>query len=286
MKLRHSLSALIFISSGAAVADDCMPIISAPIDIISSGIYCLQTDLSVTGFTNDVAITISADDVTVDFKGHELRGPHYGGVAGRPTYRGVVSDNVYNTTIKNGRISGFGQGIILQSSPPLTSGHLIENMHLDTIAGTAIGMNTLRTTVRNNRITNVDGALVAGCVCSQQVNGITSGNIYGTASGNSIINNTITGLATPSSNNAYGINLSRSSNTLIEGNYIETAWNTTGSTGVIINHSSNATVIDNRFHNTQTAVKYFSSSGKYSRNIADSTSGGTYIGGTPVGENY
>lgn len=74
----------------------------------SPGVYLLEADLS----TDACGIEITADGVTVDLNGHTIQGPNN---LNTVNY-GIVGVNRSNTTIKNGKIDGFGFGIALTTS--------------------------------------------------------------------------------------------------------------------------------------------------------------------------
>ena len=289
-RFTHSLAIATVLCHGQAWAlTDCIPIDAVPVTIEAPGQYCLVADLPF-GDARGTAITINADGVTLDLQGHELRGPHYGGVATIPSSRAIVSNNVDNTTIRNGRINGFGTGLRLFSSLPLTSGHLVENLHIDGNATMGVEVRTSGTIIRNIRITKLDGRLQTG-TSSGAVWGIYAENIWGLGFGNQIVSNSITGFkGKPGTSGSAGIRLSRASDTLVEDNYIQSASPSALFWGIWISHSHNVTVISNRIHRVAYGIEFANiaanTSGKYGNNITERVSF-PYVGvGTDIGNNF
>ncbi|MCB1906666.1 MAG: hypothetical protein KDH15_04795 [Rhodocyclaceae bacterium] len=272
-----SFFAAISLSLSAGCAFGCTIITGAPVTIAAPGQYCLDQDLVLT--LGSEAIRVTSDDVSIDLKGYSLIGPHYGGVAGSPLSIGVKFDQVSNAEIRNGRISGFGTGVQVIAGI-FDKGALVEDLLVDTVSATAIAVVTSNAVIRNNRIQNVSGFLQANCVCSQSIIGISAKGNGIQISGNSIL-----GMTSPNSVSSNAITISFSSNALIEGNLISTA-GTQSFTGVRVSGNSGlVSVVDNKFLGTLKEIVFADSAGVYSRNIsADGM--GTYIGGTPVGDNF
>ncbi|MCB1907141.1 MAG: hypothetical protein KDH15_07210 [Rhodocyclaceae bacterium] len=288
---RSVFAATAFVSTmtmaGAALAQTCTPVDFVPFTISSPGEYCLTQDLSWTG--TGPAISVEADNVTVDLQGYEMQGPHYGHVPANPVSLAILADDVYNTTIRNGRISGFATGVSLRSGLPLTGGHIVENLNFNSIASAAISIGTRSTIVRNNRITRLDGNLQANCVCTRAVHGITGGNVWGARTGNEILNNSITGYigANDATGNSYAMAFGRSSSMRISGNYIQTDALSTKVRGIQLAFSSNVFITNNTFDRPNPAIEYVSgSTGKYSGNFSEQSGSNPYVGGTPVGDNF
>jgi hypothetical protein len=84
-----------------------------PIQICSSGSYELDSDLVVSAHNTD-ALQIFADNVTLNLNGFTISGPWVAG-DGFPFGTGVYSPNS-NITIRNGKVTGFPQGIFLKGS--------------------------------------------------------------------------------------------------------------------------------------------------------------------------
>ena len=268
---------------------DCSTIDIVPVTIDTPGHYCLNGNLT---FSNarGTAITINSDDVTLDLQGFELRGPHYGGVGTIPSSQAILTNNVGNVTLRNGRISGFGTGVSLASSLPLKSGNLVENLHIDGNASNGIGVTTAGTIIRNNRITNLNGSLQTG-TSSGTVTGIYSGNLWGLGFGNQIVGNSITGFkGEPGTSGSAGIRLSRASDTLVKGNYIQSASPSELFWGIWIGHSHNVTVLSNQLHSIAYGIDYTNiaanTSGKYGGNVTERVTF-PYVGvGTDIGNNF
>lgn len=279
-----------FLAPGLAFAA-CTPVTTAPTVITASGQYCLTSDLLLSD-ARGTAIDIEADNVTLDLQGYEIRGPHYGGVVTIAESIAVRASDRRNITIRNGRISGFGAGVVLQSnSSLLTYGHLIEKLHIDGNAGQGIALSVGGTVVRDNRITRLNGYLQAG-VASMAVKGIYASNVWGSESGNQIINNSITQFNGKPGNPSGGIVLDRSPGTLVEGNYIQAAPNTSDATtfwAVKVWSSPNVTILNNRIQHVYNGIAYipggYGAPGKYSGNITEDVQI-PYSGGTPVGSNF
>ena len=148
-QLWRSLTMLVVtIAAVPAVSAECTPIDTAPTVISASGHYCLVTDVSLSD-ARGTAITIDSPDVVVDLQGYEMRGPHYGGLTTIPSSVAIRANNVGNITIRNGRISGFGTGVRLDSSLPLQTGNLVENLHIDGNSILGIEVRTGETIVRD-----------------------------------------------------------------------------------------------------------------------------------------
>lgn len=265
----------------------CTPVDFVPTVIGTSGHYCLTQDLVFTS-ARGIAIDIQASDVMLDLQGYEIRGPHYGGVLTIAESVAVNALNRSNITVRNGRISGFGTGVVIAANGTVTYGHLIEKLHIDGNAATGIGLSVGGTVVRDNRITGLNGYLQGG-VSTKSVRGIYAENFLWPMFGNRIIDNTITGMDGQPGNPSAGIELQRANGTLIEGNYIAgkpNQFNATTFYGVKMTFSQPVTVVNNRFQNIYRGIEYGNqATGKYSGNITDFVQI-PYAGGTPAGNNF
>jgi hypothetical protein len=283
--------AFLALAGGAALTGwahaACTPLNFVPTVITSPGEYCLTQDV-VFPSGRGVAIEIQASGVTLDLQGFEMRGPHYGGVMTIAESVAVFAQNRSNITVRNGRISGFGTGVVITAFATVTYGHLIERLHIDGNASTGIALGVGGTVVRDNRITNLNGYLQDG-VATKSVRGITAENFLWPMMGNRIVDNTITGMDGQPGAPSAGIDLQRANGTLIEGNYIAgkpNQFNATSFYGVKMAFCQPVTVVNNRFQNLYRGIEYGNqSTGKYSGNITDFVQI-PYFGGTPAGNNY
>lgn len=215
-------------------------------------------------------------------KNREYCGPHSGGIRTVPGSAAIVTSDVSNVTIKNGRIAGFGTGIRLASS-------LAQGRHA--CRGCAYRRQRLdrdlrrdrHGVIRNNRITNLDGTL-QGATSSGPVAAIYAENVWGSRMGVEIRNNWILGLKGTAGSTA--ITLFRAPATIVEGSTIA-GLNSDAFTGVRIGHSNGVTIANNRFSTLLTGIDYqYDGVGKYYGNITESV-GRPYIGGgTNLGNNF
>jgi len=97
---------------------------SFPIIIDQPGSYVLTSNLKVET-SGTIAIKIDTDNVVLDLNGHTIQ-------CTRSSGTGISVSGKYNISIKNGTISGFGNGVYLYTytNDDLGGGRLIENIHV------------------------------------------------------------------------------------------------------------------------------------------------------------
>src|SRR6266542_5221831 len=158
-----------------------------PIQICDSGSYRLDSNLILSAYDTD-AIQISADNVTLDLNGFTISGPwvpggtHFFGT-------GVYSPNS-NITIRNGKLTGFPQGIFVKGAN--------EFVELVTVTGNYYGIDSWgdstfvdRATATHNTFAGVvlyGGGMVTNSLVSSNGQGIYIGGAGGYGA-NTIINN-------------------------------------------------------------------------------------------------
>jgi hypothetical protein len=142
-----------------AEAQSCTTIGRVPFVVRKAGMYCLARDLTLPGSTGS-AIEIAADDVVIDLRGHRLDGS---GGAGTQAI-GILAFERKHLTIRNGIVSGFIHGILLQdlAEPPLSGAHVVEDIRAvdNTFKGIVVyGYGNL---VRRNQVLRTGGSTFFG----------------------------------------------------------------------------------------------------------------------------
>ena len=120
-----SIILVAFVGLVAQAGQPCIPIDQLPFVITTEGTYCAVNDL--TFFKpGPIGISIEADNVTVDLNGYAMRtSPNVASTA-------FESLPVSNVIIRNGRIDGFADGILLTGNS-LSIHHLVINDAADGI---------------------------------------------------------------------------------------------------------------------------------------------------------
>ncbi len=138
------------LTSSSAFA--CIPIDnSSDSRITSPGNYCVVEDLN---FNQFGYIEIRSSDVVIDFQGHTLKGPGHNATIFDPlsARQGIYASNnpgFGNIHIKNGTISGFDNGVYLNS----VADTVVENMLFTNITTTGVLMSAKgASALINNRI--------------------------------------------------------------------------------------------------------------------------------------
>lgn len=296
------IALLSLLVSGLAQAQitelDCdFKISSVPITITSPGTWCFDKDLTFISASIGTAIYIQASNVTLDLNSHTLRGPMDGGklvtgVSGNAYHTGVSVPGVCCTTdptlqynnvkIRNGTISGFHYGVTIAANT-YGSGYVVEDMQVRDTAFSAVNFNGVKNAlVRNTVISRLDASLcgtTSGCSNPAAVYGITAIS----SNGIKIENNMITGMKGVNGT-SYGIQLGSTTNSVIEGNLVESV-SASGIADVGIQVSNWTLIVNNRLVKVKTGIAMDAGS-YYVRNITIGTTT-PYLGGTPKGtENY
>lgn len=146
-----------------AEAHPCTTIGRVPFVVRTSGTYCLSRDLTLVTETGS-AIEIAADDVVIELQGRRLAG------AGGPGTQaiGILAVDRRNITIRNGTVTGFIHGILLQdlTVPPPSGGHVVEDIRAvdNTFKGIVVyGYGNL---VRRNHVLRTGGSTFFGANAS------------------------------------------------------------------------------------------------------------------------
>ncbi|SMH42720.1 right-handed parallel beta-helix repeat-containing protein [Mesorhizobium australicum] len=130
---------------------NCVEIAALPAVISEPGVYCLKKNFSVS-LADDVAIAVLASNVTIDFNGFKIGNMP----AGEETLAvGVGVFERRNVVLRNGNFRGFMMTIgLLASDPEKSSGHLVENMMIDSSLVYGIFAVGNGLVLRNNQIVN------------------------------------------------------------------------------------------------------------------------------------
>ncbi|MHC4808349.1 MAG: right-handed parallel beta-helix repeat-containing protein, partial [Planctomycetota bacterium] len=130
--------------------------------------------------------------------------------------------------------------------------------------------------VRNNQVFSTGGSTVL----------FGAWGIFMAGPGTRAINNDITDITAQGNERSYGIAVSNSDNTVLEGNRINDVTSGSGDTyGINIAVSSNVMVVDNRIATVKYGIRYSGSTGKYRDNITDGITTAPYTGGMDIGNN-
>jgi Right handed beta helix region len=178
MKIASSSCALAFLLLAPRVAvaqsPDCtFEFTSLPYTINSSGTYCLKNTM-LTSLSSGAAITIGAGyQVTVDLRGFALINVP----STTSTAVGVQGLGKSNVTVRNGRIQGFRQGVVLDDSPTVPEGerNVVEDVQVDQARTTGILVDGRGSRVRRCVVTYYGVAEPIGAPVGIQVSG--SGNV-------------------------------------------------------------------------------------------------------------
>jgi hypothetical protein len=277
------LCLLVLLALGAAPAiaeiTNCTPITSLPFVISTPGVYCLTGDLS-TSMTSGNAIDIQASSVTLDLNGHKLGG--MGAGTGTQAY-GIYASDRKNITIRNGSIRGFFWGICLNDSgSDISSGHLIEQLRMDTNTYGAMWINGAGSIVQNNQVVNTGGTTHFGSYAEAD-------GIVLRGAGVSALNNTISNLTPTGNAPSIGLSLASAKGATAEGNRISNETRPTGTSyGIYVGGSPCSTevfAVNNRISNFAAGVWWSCGSGKYRDNLTYDVDS-PYGNGTDAGNNH
>ena len=276
IKLIKYLNLIILLLAASAVyaeTTNCTAITSIPYKITEPGVYCLTGNLSL-GKVTGRAIFIDADDVVLDLNGWTLEGT--GGLA--TLLVGIKAYQRKNITIRNGTIRGFYRAIYLADLPPYTTsqGHLIEDIHADSITYMGIQVFGRVNTVRRNQLGDTGGSTV-----NQWAIGI-----YLRGAEGRVLNNDISSTVATGSGEARGVYLGNASGAVVEGNRINDVSRDTGfAYGIIIVSSSYDVLFrGNSITSADFGIRYVASTGKYMDNLTSNVTA-PFLGGTAVGIN-
>lgn len=141
--------------------------------------------------------------------------------------------------LRNGSVRGFFKGILLQGDTTNSSGHLVEDMILDSNTWIGLQVEGTGNVIRNNRVVNTGP--------NNQYNNAT-GIAVVRASNSLIVSNLVS--KTNESDKTYGIYLSGSTLLEVRGNSIfETAGGIVDNFGIYMSNADDITIIDNRILN-------------------------------------
>lgn len=130
---------------------NCEEIATLPAVISQPGVYCLKKNFAV-NLTDGAAIEVMASNVTIDFNGFKIGNLP----AGEETLAmGVSVFERRNVVLRNGNFRGFMMTIgLLASDQEKSSGHLVENMMIDSSLVYGIFAVGNGVVLRNNQIVN------------------------------------------------------------------------------------------------------------------------------------
>lgn len=176
------LAGLFSVSAAHAEVQDCIPITALPAVISVQGIHCFTQDLA-TNATTGNAITINAPNVIIEMNGFKLGGL---GAGAATQVKGIYAYDRQNITIRNGAIRGFRTNIYLDGANDglANSGHVIEDMRIQSARYIGIYVKGTRSTIRNNLVFDT------GSTNTDYASGI---SIYA-GTGHTIAGNIITGV--------------------------------------------------------------------------------------------
>jgi parallel beta-helix repeat protein len=168
-----------------------------PYAIAASGSYRLTGNLTVSPGSG---INVTANNVTIDLNGFTIKG---GGGA-----YGIIASTATGTTVENGTVTGFINGVVLNDNSIVKSVHADSNSN----AGIAAGANSVIEGCTAN--SNADGIqCTSGCTISGNTlnkNSVDGIYISGSSSlivRNTISNNTSTGIDASDKTTGYGENV-------------------------------------------------------------------------------
>ena len=215
---------------------NCTPITSLPAVITVQGIYCFTGHLN-TGMTSGNAIEIQTNNVALDLNGWKL-GRQAGGIGTQAA--GIHAFQRKNITIRNGTIRGFYQGIWIEDTSPYTtsSGHLVEDMHLDANTWIGIRVEGSGNIVRRNQVVNTGGSPLADNTAGIDLFG------PGARVLDNDVSEVVLGTADPNGT-AFGINLNFADDAAVVGNRVGKS-NTAFGNGVSINTAVNVLLLGNQ----------------------------------------
>jgi len=268
------------VGSSQTVPSDCTPITSVRFLISTPGKYCLMQNI----LADSNGIVVAANDVTIDLQGHTLRS-FRPGLPLITTYGIVTSSEAverWNLTIKNGTISGFTSGILLNYA----SNVLIEAVRIEgdpQQASTGVLANSSRAPViiRGNQIANV----AYGVFLNRAAASVVDNNVI------QLFDANVAPLPLPRGNRvgvfldvySHGVVVSKNvirnttSSVFTQGIRVALVAGGPVSNGVVIEHNNVSNVGDG-------INAYGSSSVKYKNNVVSATT--PYSGGTDIGGNY
>ena len=195
MKLKHlvllagvavSLPATLY---SAKANTSVITITSLPYTVTASGEYIVESDLTAKSGDNGIKIALDVNNVVINLNGHMLFGS--GGT-------GVICSNSTNVTVKNGVISGFGNGISFTGSEFFLNGLKV------IVSEKGVGLTGTNCVVAScvivsSNASNVQPGISMDCAESQvsdsQVSGFNVG-VEETGSDNAMIHNFLTDCGT------------------------------------------------------------------------------------------
>lgn len=245
---------------------------TAPIQILNSGVYCLTANLY-SSETDGSAINVNADNVVIDLKGWTLSGQSAGSAT---LATGISSYSRDNVTIRNGTVTGFHAGIFLADAAAYNTseGHIVEDVHLDHNWIYGVVIEGVGSIVRRNFV-SFTGLSTAGADVNAEAIRVRGG-------GSRIVNNDISTVAP-----CYAIRAEYADGATIAENRIDFVVNNgTGKGYGISIHGSNLIVRENSIAEVDYGIHFGNlDSGVYMNNVVSSASVAAYTGGTAAGVN-
>jgi hypothetical protein len=264
----------------AADADSCTAITAVPFTISAPGSYCVTKELTTTSsFTSGNAITIITSNVTIDLGGHTLSNLP----AGTGTNAaGILAADQKDITIMNGTVTGFYEGIFMNSSAAgISSGYLVENMRIDRNRGIGIYVDGAGSIIRQNQVLHTGGFVNNG------ITGPGTG-IFAGGDGVQVLDNTVADTVAGTIGSGYGIYIESPnsfSGAVVEHNRVSAVGQPNAySVGITVQtNAHNTLVVDNRISNTHTGIEMYTAT-EYRDNLTINTIT-PYNGGTSEGNN-
>ncbi len=248
IRVLAGLACILPVSVARAEVQDCFTIASLPATITMQGVHCLKSDLA-TSMTSGNAITINAPNVIIEMNGFKLGGLAAG--AGTQA-RGIYALDRQNITIRNGTIRGFMYNIFLDATADAaaSSGHLVEDMRLESARFAGVGIGGMNSVVRNNIVIGTGNGTVAHTAY---------GIFVARGRGHSIRGNIVAGVS--ETFRAYGIAVLQSGGVVIRGNEVHDVAaadvaNGGSGRGIYAEDSTRTVVRDNEVVNQIASVSY------------------------------
>lgn len=233
----------------------CTGITSLPATISAPGNYCLKGNLSASTASSQYgpnvgAITITADDVVLDLGGYEIKNTNTDPATNLNTMGILAQGPNNNVTVKNGRITGYYDGVEIVANPGLITNTVVDSISVYGYLHNGVKVEGLGNIVRN---------------CQINVGTYTTTNqgIVARGAGNTVVNNDIVGVNASTGDDSIGILVGSSGaqtyvgSAVVENNRISGGGGGTlpaASVGIIVSDGSNAIIASNRISNVVTGI--------------------------------
>jgi len=177
---------------------------SFPYQINASGSYRLTGNLQVP--SNQIGILVAASHVTIDLNGFSISGP-----GGRSD--GIFANpGIVGTTVENGTVTGFGEGVSVNDNS------IVKSVHADSNNGIGISAGNFSVVEGCTANSNGTGIYCAGQGCLIEGNGLNDNSSFAVEINvgpslilrNTIVSNTMNsavGISAPNAQTGYGENV-------------------------------------------------------------------------------